>query len=272
MAENNKSNTGGSKTGKIISIAISVIILAAAGFALFRLGHNDKNKSESSQKNIGNAAVNQNNNDRDFYPDGSADVVFIAENASPEELSEAVEVMLKRLDSRNLENISAEADEASMSIKAHYEWQFKTADYNPEKTAISLCSENSIKFILGDEVDENSNPTGELAADGCCVALAEIIGQTSDNKKYNIRIILDDEGSASLLKASENIAGSDIPLTLWTNNRIYSLCSVSEPITDGIIDASVKFSSQAEAEEFVCSLTDGTLGIELSIDTFQETT
>lgn len=268
--KNKKNNTQKKgNAGKIVSIAASVIILAAAGFAVVKLGSTSFSKKKPG---TGNTAVVHHNNDS--YPDGYADIVMIADNASAEELYAAAELVEMRLNNREFSEISVKPDADNMKIKAHYKWSLQDGDFDPEKTAIEITAKNDISFRCGTDIDPNTfELSAEIAASGEDIESAEIekIGENGV-PVYKIKFTFNEKGKASLLSATQQLCGTNTPLTFWMDNSMLYSEMIEEPISDGVFTVRTKCATYIEAEKFLCRVNDGLLKTDLTLDDFQQTT
>lgn len=165
---------------------------------------------------------------------------------SDSELDEAARIFGRRADELQISyNTYVDYDSDSVRVDLKYE------DYFSDKLLETITDKNIIEFRKGSDYSSS-----ELIFDNDDIAGA--YGTVSDDfgdKFYTVTVEFDDEASEIFADVTEELAGTDIPLSIWFNGDLICAPMVNTRITNGsaIITGNFDVESASELAEKIKS-------------------
>ena len=163
-----------------------------------------------------------------------------------------------------------------LECKVSYKWRdafayisFDRPENWNDSTLDSLCSCGKVTFRKGTDTvtdpDGNTVPAGEIVLDNNDIAAAHMELMLSDNgQEYAVDVTLFIAGSNKLAAATNELAGTDMPLSIWLDNELISAPKVNSAITDGKAVITGNF-TESSALELAAAISSGALPCELKI-------
>lgn len=203
------------------------IIAAIAAVTLALLSScNEKNESKTSSSEL------VSNNFIDSYILLSAN-----EEMSDSELDEAARIFGRRADELQI-MYRTYVDYDSDSIRIDFTYEDNTADDLLE----TITDKNIIEFRKGSD-----HSSGELILDNADIASAEpmMIAGTDD---LGVSVKFNDDGCRKFSEITEELAGTDVPLSIWFDGELISDPLVNTKISDGNSIITGDFDSESASE------------------------
>lgn len=163
-----------------------------------------------------------------------------------------------------------------LECKVSYKWRdafayisFDRPENWNDSTLDSLCSCGKVTFRKGTDTvtdpDGNTVPAGEIVLDNNDIAAAHMELMLSDNgQEYAVDVTLFIAGSNKLAAATNELAGTATPLSIWLDNEIISAPTVNNAITDGKAVITGNF-TESSAMELAAAINSGALPCGLKI-------
>ena len=138
-----------------------------------------------------------------------------------------------------------------------------------DSTLDSLCRCGKVTFRKGTDTDTdpdgNKVPTGEIVLDNSDISEAHTeLMMTDSGQEYAVDVTLFDSGKERLAMATEELAGTATPLSIWLDNEIISAPTVNSAITDGKAVITGNF-TESSAMELAAAINSGALPCGLKI-------
>lgn len=117
----------------------------------------------------------------------------------------------------------------------------------------------------GTDTGGNTVPTGEIVLDNSDVSKAEAaMVETIDGLEYSVTISMNGSGRDKFAAATQELAGTDMPLSIWFDDELISAPTVAAPITDGQAVITGNFSKDS-AEELANAIDSGAMPCGLTV-------
>ena len=152
-----------------------------------------------------------------------------------EQLKEAVSVIKQRITDMSLNDYLVDVDENKKEITVRV----------PENTANGLTADvifynlsvpGNLRFIKGEELDDQGKPTGEVILTGKNIVSAEPM--YTESGSYIVTVTFDEEGKELFAKATEEMAKTKGALGVWMDDTFVTGATVTTAITDGVVSLS----------------------------------
>lgn len=205
------------------------IIAAIAATALAVLSScEDRNESITSSSEL----VSSN-------PFDSYILLSANEDISDSELDEAARIFGRRADElQMIYRTDVDYDSDSVRIDLKYEDDFA------DKLLETITDKNIIEFRKGSDYSAS-----ELIFDNDNIAEAhETVSDDLGVKLYNVEVKFDDEASEILADVTEELMGTDIPLSIWFNGELICAPMVNTKIETGSAIITGNFDIQSASE------------------------
>lgn len=207
---------------------INIIVVIAAAALASLSSCEDRNESIKSSSEL------VSNNPFDSY-------ILLSANSeiSDSELDEAARIFGRRADELQiLYNTYVDYDSDSVRVDLKYE------DYFSDKLLETITDKNIIEFRKGSDY-----LSSELIFNNDDIAGA--YGTMSDDfgdKFYAVTVEFDDEASEIFADVTEEIAGTNIPLSIWFNGELICAPMVNTRITNGSAIITGNFDVESASE------------------------
>lgn len=169
------------------------------------------------------------------------------EELSDSELDDAARIFGRRADELRI-SYGTYVDYSSDSVRI----DFKYEDYFADKLLETVTDKNIIEFRKGSDYSSS-----ELILENDDIANAEgvIRYDELENETHSVAVELNDDAAAKFADATKELAGTDIPISIWFNGELISAPLVSTRITDGntIITGNFDVESASELAEKIKS-------------------
>ena len=207
---------------------------------------------------------------------GGVEVVYELDDTDAASCEEVKAVFEQRLDDWGVEDYEIVCDEADGRLTV----SLTGNEQDCMKIARKLMVTGSVEFRLGDETDDEGNPTGELVLDDSQITEADTAYMYSGG--YSVVVKMNESGKAAFAAATKKQAESEGVISIWlvhseryvqeNGGSRYELISnptVKEEITIG--EAAITSSNDYEAMALIAAAING-LPTEVSIRDYKVTT
>lgn len=210
----------------------NIIFAAIAAFSLALLSSCEK-KSESITSS--SDLVSQNFID-------SYILLSANEEISDSELDEAAKIFGRRTDALQiLYRTYVDYDYDSDSVRI----DFKYDDSSADKLLETITDKNIIEFRKGSDYSSS-----ELILENDAIAKSQVMAMSKEDgtQDFIVNIEFNDKASIVFADVTEELAGTDIPISIWFNGELISAPSVLEKIDAGLTNISGNFDYESALE------------------------
>lgn len=122
-----------------------------------------------------------------------------------------------------------------------------------KSTLEALCRKGSLTFRKGSDTETDSDgqtiPTGEIILDNSDIdtACATLIN-TESGQEFVVSVTLCDKGTEAFAIATEELAGTGTPLSIWLDNELISSPTVTNAIINGHTNIEGNFTKESATE------------------------
>ncbi|MCR5707003.1 MAG: hypothetical protein K6G82_01885 [Ruminococcus sp.] len=144
----------------------------------------------------------------------------------------------------------------------------------PEKwdnrTLDNLCKKGEVTFRKGKDTEKNSDgedvPTGEIIITNSDIdtVTSTIVRNEEGKQDYAVVVTMFDAGKEKFAEATGELAGTDIPLSIWFDDELISTPTVQYQITDGTAMITGNLTAESSMA-MAASIDSGALPCELKI-------
>lgn len=162
------------------------------------------------------------------------------EEISDSELDEAAKIFGRRTDALQiLYRTYVDYDSDSVRI------DFKYDDSSADKLLETITDKNIIEFRKGSDY-----LSSELILENDAIAKSEVMAMSKEDgtQDFIVNIEFNDEASIVFADVTEELAGTDIPISIWFNGEFISAPSVLEKIDAGLTNISGNFDYESALE------------------------
>ena len=151
--------------------------------------------------------------------------------------------------------------------------EFNRPENWDERSLETLCRHGELTFRKGTETATDSDgqtiPSGEILLQNTDIATAWAVMMSTDlGPTYVVNVKMSDIGRDKFAAATEELAGTDTPISIWYDNDMISAPTVNTAITNGEAIISGNFTVES-ANELAVSINSGTLPCGLTITDFK---
>lgn len=193
-----------------------------------------------------------------------------AQNATPEQLKGAENVIKQRLVAQNITDSEVYTDTDKMRIVVRFPWPTDTKDFDVQSVVSSLGSKAELTFRKGTDTDQDTGaPKGDVVLTGQDIASAtagsQRVSQYSSKEEYVVNLQLNDDGKQKFADATTELAQSKGKISIWLDNQMISAPTVNEAITDGKAVIEGNFTADT-ASKLAQTISGGSLPIDLTVN------
>lgn len=162
------------------------------------------------------------------------------EEISDSELDEAAKIFGRRTDVLQIP-YRTYVDYDSDSVRI----DFKYDDSSADKLLETITDKNIIEFRKGSDYSSS-----ELILGNDAIAKSEVMAMSKEDgtQDFIVNIEFNDEASIVFADVTEELAGTDIPISIWFNGELISAPSVLEKIDTGLTNISGNFDYESALE------------------------
>lgn len=162
------------------------------------------------------------------------------EEISDSELDEAAKIFGRRTDALQIP-YRTYVDYDSDSVRI----DFKYDDSSADKLLETITDKNIIEFRKGSDYSSS-----ELILGNDAIAKSEVMAMSKEDgtQDFIVNIEFNDEASIVFADVTEELAGTDIPISIWFNGELISAPSVLEKIDTGLTNISGNFDYESALE------------------------
>ncbi len=206
---------------------------------------------------------------------GGVDVTFAppeGTDASDVEMDAARSIIETRMLNNNITDYDIYVDYTANQIIVRFPWQSEDTDFDPEAAVKELGETAMLTFREGGTSDIGADQTYEdlpLVLSGSDVESAANYYNTQE-KQYQVSLKLKESGVKAFSDATQRLAGTSKPISIWMDDNLISQPTVSTHIADGsatISGGSGGFSFDA-AKELADKINGGALPFKLETSNF----
>ncbi len=200
----------------------------------------------------------------------SNELVFALPESDSELLEQTAAILEERVQLLGLSGCNVECDSENGTVTVGINVHEDEADEVIDK----LSSSNKLTFRRGTETAEDSEsgeavPVGEILLSGMDVASAYAAQTAVDAETYDYVVTIDfnEDGTEKFAEVTGELAGTDVPLSIWMDNTLLIAPTVIEAISTG--EAVITgFDTIDEAYEVADKISMGELpdGVEITTD------
>lgn len=148
--------------------------------------------------------------------------------------------------------------------------QFDRPNNWDDRSLETICKRGEVTFRKGRDTEKNADgkevPTGEVILTNSDIdTVSSTIVRTEDGQQdYAVVVTMFDAGKDKFAEATGELAGTDIPLSIWFDDELISAPAVQTQITNGIATITGNLTAESTMA-MAASLDSGALPCELKI-------
>lgn len=182
------------------------------------------------------------------------------ENITDDDMASAETIINTRLVNLNITDSEVYTDNENHQIIVRFPWQSEETDYDPAAAVEELGETAMISFYEGQE-----NNAEALILQGSEDVESASAGYDSQTNSYVVQLKMTKSGAGKFAIATEKLAGSSTPISIYMDDTLVSAPVVKSAITNGeaVITDIQTFE---EAEDIAEKINAGSLPFALKID------